>query len=173
MFEVLVYGNPILRKKAQPVEKFDQSLKAFALEMIETMKESDGIGLAAPQVGRTIRMIVVDPSVGEQPPMVMINPEILWSSEETEDYEEGCLSIPDVRISINRPSRITLRARDVDGNEFTIENASGMLARVTQHEIDHLDGIMIVDRASVLQRQLIEGKLKKMARAQGTRSKAA
>jgi peptide deformylase len=164
MFDVLIYGDPFLRRRAVPVESFDADLRSFAEELTETMREKDGIGLAATQVGRAIRVAVVDATGGESKPYVLVNPEIIWSSEEREDYEEGCLSIPDIRLKVNRPVSVSVRARDADGTEYTIEKATGLLARALQHEVDHLEGILFVDRVSSLQRQLVAGRLKKLAK---------
>ena len=165
MFTVEIYGSPVLRTKALQVESFDDGLKTFAAQLVETMKAEDGVGLAAPQVARSIRVAVIDATGGEKPPFVLVNPTITFFSDEREDYEEGCLSVPEIRIKINRPSRVSVRAFDVDGKEYVIEDASGLLARALQHEIDHLDGILFVDRASPVQRQLVSGKLKKLARS--------
>jgi peptide deformylase len=166
MLDVLNYGSPVLRRVATPVTHFDASLKRFAKEMAETMVSRDGLGLAAPQVGRSIRMIVVDTSHGEEDPIVLLNPEITWSSETKEEREEGCLSLPDINIKVTRPVSVSVRAQNVDGKPIVFEKAEGMLARALQHETDHLDGKMIVDYASALQRQLLNSKLRKMAKAQ-------
>jgi len=166
MLEVTTYGDPILRKKAAAIATFDAALKTFAEEMIVAMKENDGVGLAAPQVSRSVQLAVVDASGGERPAYVLINPQIIWSSEEREDYEEGCLSVPDIRLKVNRPSRVSVKAQDVNGIEYIIDQAQGLLARALQHEIDHLNGILFVDRVSPLQHQLISGKLKKLAKEQ-------
>lgn len=171
MREIRIYGDPVLRKKAKVIEIFDEQLRSFVEEMKETMVMRDGVGLAAPQVGESMRLVVVDTTGGEQPPLVLINPQVVESSDESEDYEEGCLSLPDINLKIERPRNVTVRAQDVDGNTFTIEHAEGLLSRALQHEIDHLDGILIVDHVSPLQRQMISGKLKKMAKAQKTGSR--
>jgi len=165
MMEIAIYGNPILRKKAEPITEFNEELREFAEEMNETMREADGVGLAAPQVSTSRRMVVIDPTGGEAEPIVFINPEITWFSEDKEDYEEGCLSVPDISLKVNRPIKVTVKALDLEGHEFTIEETGGLLARAIQHEIDHLDGILFVDRVSPLQRQLIAGKLKKLAKS--------
>jgi len=170
MFEVRIYGDPVLRKEAKAIEAFDESLQRFIDEMIETMREEDGVGLAAPQVGESIQLTVIDPTGGEKEPFVLINPEIIWYSEEKEDYEEGCLSIPGISLSLNRPSRVTVKALDRSGKPYVIENAEGLLARALQHEIDHLKGVLFVDHITPLQRSLINNKLKKMAKS--TRDKS-
>ena len=159
------YGDPVLRKKAEPVTVFDDALRAFVVEMKDDMYEFDGVGLAAPQVGRSICLYVIDTTGGEQDPLVFINPEITWRSEETEDSDEGCLSVPDITMKVNRPSSVSVKAFNERGQEFVIENATGLLARAIQHEGDHLEGVLFVDRAGFAQRKMLEGKLKKMAKA--------
>ncbi|MDG5816863.1 peptide deformylase [Chitinispirillales bacterium ANBcel5] len=164
------YGDPVLRKQAKTVEKFDSKLQAFIDELIETMRSEDGVGLAAPQVGESIRVVVIDASGGEMEPYVLVNPQIVQFSEEKEDYDEGCLSIPGVTLSVNRPSKITVKACNGSGEEYTIEDAEGLLARALQHEIDHLNGILFIDHVSPLQRSLISGKLKKISKAKRDKS---
>lgn len=164
MFDVRLYGDPVLRKKAIPVVSFDEKLRTFVDEMIETMVDQDGVGLAAPQVGESIRLAVIDPTGGVSDPYVLINPEITFFSDDKVDADEGCLSLPDITLKINRSVRVTVKALDENGKEYIIENAEGLLARALQHEIDHLDGLMIVDHVSALQRKMISGKLKKMAK---------
>ena len=164
MLDVRLYGDPVLRKTAIPVVSFDEKLKSFVKEMIETMIEEDGVGLAAPQVGESIRLAVIDPTGGETDPLVLINPEIIFLSEEKIVAEEGCLSLPDITLKITRSVNVSVKALDQNGNEYIIANAEGLLARALQHEIDHLNGIMIVDHISALQRKMISGKLKKMAK---------
>lgn len=164
MFSICIYGDPVLRKKALPVNSFDDKLKSFISDMIETMVKEDGVGLAAPQVGESIRVVVIDPTGGENDPYILINPEITFLSEETEVNEEGCLSLPGVTLKVMRSIRVSVKALDQNGKEFIIENAEGLLARALQHEIDHLDGIMIIDHVSALQRKMLSGKLKKLAK---------
>ena len=163
MLEVRLYGDPVLRKTAIPVVSFDEKLKSFVKEMIKTMIEEDGVGLAAPQVGESIRLAVIDPTGGETDPLVLINPEIFFLSEEKMVADEGCLSVPDITLKITRSISVSVKALDENGKEYIISNADGLLARALQHEIDHLNGIMIVDHISSLQRKMISGKLKKMA----------
>jgi peptide deformylase len=165
MLDICIYGNPVLRRKAVAIERFDDELREFVDEMVETMYESDGVGLAAPQVDRSLRIAVIDATGGEEKPLVLINPEITVSSEELEEREEGCLSLPDIHLQVRRPTRVTVRAQDIDGNEYVIEDAEGLLSRALQHEIDHLDGILFVDRVSPLQRGLLSSKLKKLSKA--------
>jgi peptide deformylase len=162
MFDIVLYGDPILRKKAKPVTVFDKKLKAFLDEMTETMMEFDGLGLAAPQVGDSRRIVVIDTTKGEAPPIALINPEFTYKSEELEEREEGCLSFPDLHLDIKRPAVVSVKAYDEKGKEFTIEKADGLLCRAFQHEIDHCDGLLIIDQVSLLQRKLLSGKLKKI-----------
>ncbi len=173
MKEIRVYGDPVLRKKAEAVRDFDRHVAAFVAELTERMRTSDGVGLAAPQVGESVRIAVVDPTGGEQNPIVLVNPRITMRSDETENAEEGCLSVPDIRLKVTRPARVSVAAQNEKGEEFTISEAGDLLARVLQHEIDHLDGILFVDRVSPLQRQMVNGKLKKLAKSQKRRSAVA
>lgn len=162
--EVRIYGDPVLRKTAKRVETFDEELKELVEEMKQTLIDEDGAGLAAPQVGVSLRIAVIEVTGGEEEPTVIINPEIYYHSEEKESKEEGCLSLPGVDFHISRSVAVSVKAQDINGKEFTIENAQGLFARALQHEIDHLDGIMIVDHISMVQRKMVSGKLKKMAR---------
>ncbi len=171
MTEIRIYGDPVLRKTAEPVTVFNDELKAFIEQMKNAMYESEGVGLAAPQVGRSIRLALVDTTAGEAQPHVLVNPEITYFSEEKSDYDEGCLSVPDITLQISRPNVVSMRARDENGDEYTLDQVDGLLARALQHEIDHLDGILFVDRATLVRRQLISGKLKKLAKSHRNVSK--
>jgi peptide deformylase len=144
-------GDPVLRTKALPVERFDDTLRDEARRMAMLMDDALGIGLAAPQVGVSHRLLVyrVDP---ESPVAALVNPEIEWYSRDEEIAEEGCLSLPFVHVDVERPIAVLVRARDERGEEVVIE-ATGLEARVIQHEIDHLDGILILDRTSREQRK--------------------
>ena len=163
MFEIRIYGDPVLRRTGKKVAVFDDELKKFVEEMTVTMREKDGVGLAAPQVGRSIQLAIVDVTQGQEPAFVLINPEIVWSSKEIADDEEGCLSVPTIRLNVKRPASVSVKALDASGKEYRIEKAEGLLARALQHEIDHLNGVLFIDRVSLLQRKLISGKLKKLA----------
>ncbi|MGD9201289.1 MAG: peptide deformylase [Chitinispirillia bacterium] len=165
MADIRIYGDPILRKTARPVELFDDKLRTFIEQMKVDMYEKDGIGLAAPQIGESIRIVIIDISEQKQEPIVLINPRIYYFSEDCEDYDEGCLSIPDITVSINRPKIVSVSAFNERGKSFSIEKADGLLARAIQHECDHLDGILFVDRATPVRRQLLSGKLKKLAKS--------
>lgn len=171
------YGSPVLRTETTPVEQDSPELQQLLDDMIETMHGASGIGLAAPQVGRTERLFVVDLSavagdleeeVGEVPdwaqgPLAFINPEIVDADEdELCDYEEGCLSIPDIRENVVRPDHIRVRFLDRSLEPHEVE-ASGMLARVVQHEFDHLNGILFIDHISPLRRRLLKRRLREMA----------
>lgn len=138
------HGDPVLRAVAVPVERFDEALREEIREMGELMHDALGIGLAANQVGVLHRVLVYQ-AFEEDPLTALVNPVIEWSSEETEPAEEGCLSLPGVHVEVERPVRVRVRARDGEGEELEIE-AEGLHARVIQHEIDHLDGVLILDR---------------------------
>lgn len=170
---IYVYGQPILREETEDVTENSAELQALIDDMIETMHAASGIGLAAPQVGRRERLFVVDlaPMAGEEDeeeqelppqPMVFINPEIVWESDEETEYEEGCLSIPDLRETVWRPDRVRLTYLDRELKPREIE-ADGMLARVVQHEYDHLEGVLFVDRISPFRRRLLRRRLREMA----------
>lgn len=154
LLPIRVLGDPILREETRPVERITPELRQLIEDMFETMYAARGIGLAAPQVGRSERLAVVDV---DDEPMVLINPEILESSGDTERSEEGCLSIPDVYGDVERPASVRVRAMDRDGNVFERE-AGGLLARCMQHEIDHLHGKMFIDYLSVLKKRSVMSK---------------
>ncbi len=163
MLHIHYYGDPILRRKARQVAAFDDELGALVDDMIETMAENDGVGLAAPQVGQSKRLVVIDATKGEAPPFVLVNPVFTYLSDDLVEREEGCLSFPDIHLDIKRPSVVSVRAFDRAGKEFSIDKADDLLARALQHEMDHLDGLVITDHISLLQRRLLSGKLKKIA----------
>jgi peptide deformylase len=145
------FGDPILKSRATPVDRFDDSLRNQVRRMAGIMSDAIGVGLAAPQLGVSQRVLVY--RVGpEAPVIVLANPERDWESEESEVLEEGCLSIPGIAVDIERPVHVRVRARDEEGEERLVE-ASGLEARVIQHEMDHLDGVLILDRASREQRR--------------------
>ncbi|MDD4556541.1 MAG: peptide deformylase [Alphaproteobacteria bacterium] len=161
--KVLEHPNPILKKKAQRVEKVDDEVRKLLDDMLETMYDG-GVGLAAPQVGVSKRIIVVDafqPEGGGQgEPMYFVNPEIIWNSEEKILFCEGCLSIPGQSAEVERFEKIKIRYQDYDGKEKELL-AEDFLAIVLQHEIDHLDGILYIDRISRLKRNMLLKKLEK------------
>lgn len=161
---IRIYPDPVLRRRCPPVERFDGELERLAADMVETMHAAPGIGLAAPQVGVEARLAVVDLSVGEDPEalVTLVNPEIV--SEEGKALElEGCLSIPDVTEKVARPERIALRAQDLAGEPFELE-AEEWLARAICHELDHLDGVLFVDRLRGLKKEKARRQLRKLAR---------
>lgn len=160
------YGDAILRGTCDPVEDFDTRLAEEAEAMVETMFRERGIGLAAPQVGLTRRIIVAlqmkDVEDDEAAPLVLVNPEVLERSKETWEFEEGCLSIPGVVGRVIRSTEAVVRYQDLDGGEHTI-TATGMFARILQHEIDHLHGRLFVDYLSSAQKSLVKPELKRIA----------
>jgi peptide deformylase len=145
------FGDPVLRAKALPVERFDDALRDEVARMEALMSDALGIGLAATQIGRLSRLLVYSVQ-GESPAIALVNPELEWSSKDVEEAEEGCLSLPRVQVDVERPIHVRVRARDEHGDPITIE-ASGLEARVIQHEMDHLDGVLILDRTSREQRK--------------------
>lgn len=157
-------GDPILRTKAREVERFDEDLEDEVMRMGLLMRDSLGIGLAAPQVGISHRVLVYRVEPGS-PPVALVNPEISWSSRDEEILEEGCLSIPLVHVEVERPIGILVKARDEHGESLIIE-ATGLEARVIQHEIDHLDGVLILDRTTREQRKAAMRTLREAERAE-------
>jgi peptide deformylase len=155
MYRIRYIGDSILRKKTKQIKQFDDKLKEQVESMIETMHKEDGVGLAAPQVGLDNSVLVIDiSSVDEtEGPLAFINPEIIKTKGEAV-YEEGCLSIPGVREEVTRPEEIQLKYRDENGKKHS-ENFSGWKARVLQHEIDHLNGILFVDHISPIKQKLL------------------
>ncbi|MEO7085289.1 MAG: peptide deformylase [Gemmatimonadaceae bacterium] len=149
ILDIRVLGDPVLRLDTKPVEDITDELKALAEDMFETMELAKGIGLAAPQIGRTERMAVVDVDGARY---VLINPEVVHSESKTAKAEEGCLSIPDIYGDVERPAKVRVQATDLEGKTFEIE-ASDLLARCLQHEIDHLHGKLFIDYLSVLKRR--------------------
>jgi len=161
------YGDPILRRRAMEVRAFDRALRDIADGMLETMDREEGVGLAAPQVGLDLRLLVAlamrEPGDEEAEPIVMVNPEILDRSRDTWEYEEGCLSIPGIRGEVTRPLTIRVRYRDLEGAEHTLD-AGEMFARILQHEIDHLDGRLFIDYLSTAEKALIKPRLRNITK---------
>lgn len=144
-------GDPVLKSRATPVDRFDDALRRQVERMAGLLGDAHGVGLAAPQLGLSQRLLVY--RVGEEAPLVcLVNPELHWVSDEEEPMEEGCLSIPGVTVEVERPVHVRVRARDEVGEERLVE-ASGLEARVIQHEIDHLEGVLILDRTTRQQRK--------------------
>ena len=162
---ILRYGERPLHAPAEPVSRFDQNLHALIDDMVETMYAAPGIGLAAPQIGVPLRVFVVDLSVGRDPSqlIVMVNPEFV-EREGTQLEEEGCLSLPGFNATVLRPARAVVRGLDREGREQRIEG-TGLLARAFQHEIDHLDGRLFVDRLRGIKRDVIVRKVQKLQRS--------
>jgi peptide deformylase len=163
--DILIIGDPILTRTSDPVDCVTEDIVRLAQDMVETVHAAPGVGLAAPQVGVSKRLIVVDLSVGEDQDAlhVLVNP-VLVSKEGEAICEEGCLSVPDIKEKVARPYKVVVRGLDLDGRPFEIEGED-LLARALCHEIDHLDGILFVDKLSALKRKLIKKKLKKSAAA--------
>jgi peptide deformylase len=162
---IVKYGDPVLEKPAAPVSEFTPELRKLADDMFESMYAHRGIGLAAPQVGVSKRVAVVDVTAGEDPAQrfVMINPEVIETSG-SQTGEEGCLSIPGFREDVTRPARVKIRAQDLDGRWFE-KDGEELLARAMLHEKDHLDGVLFLAHLSPLKRELIRRKIKKLVRA--------
>jgi peptide deformylase len=165
LLEIVKYPDPVLERPAEPVTEFNEELRKFVDNMFESMYAAKGIGLAAPQVGVSKRVTVIDLSFKEKPEdkLVLINPEIII--REGKQYEEeGCLSLPEIREKVTRAAKVTVRAQDVKGEWFELDGEE-LLARAFQHEIDHLDGILFFQRVSALKRDLILRKIRKLQKA--------
>ncbi|MCM2291495.1 peptide deformylase [Allorhizobium sp. BGMRC 0089] len=163
---LIILPDPLLREVSTPIERVDSDLERLIDDMLETMYDAPGIGLAAVQVGVTRRLLVIDVSKeddGKQP-LVFINPEIIASSEDRSVYEEGCLSIPDYYAEVERPASVTVKSLDRHGKEQVTE-ANGLLATCLQHEIDHLDGKLFIDYISRLKREMVIRKFTKAAKS--------
>lgn len=157
-------GDPVLREPAAPVEAFDADLKALVDDMFETMDAEEGAGLAAPQVGISKRVLVVDArrdGGGRNSRFALVNPEVVEASSEVDSAPEGCLSIPGVSEVVRRPSRVTVRGFDVEGEPIEV-TAEALLGRALQHEIDHLDGVLFIDHLSPLKRRMLLTKYRRL-----------
>ncbi len=160
--EIRLFGDPVLREPAEPVAAIDDDVRALVADLVETMYEADGVGLAAPQVGVGLRVIVVDTREEEGVgALALINPRIADASAETDKAEEGCLSIPGIADIVERPVRVVVEALDPDGEPVRIQ-ADGLSARALQHEVDHLDGVLFLDRLSALKRKMALQKWRKL-----------
>jgi len=162
ILNILHYPDERLRRRAQPVERVDDRIRKLAEDMLETMYDAPGIGLAAVQVGALDRVVVIDVSEDKSDPLVLVNPEILHREGEIK-MEEGCLSVPSIYEPVTRAQRVRVRALDLDGAPFELE-AEDLLAVCIQHEIDHLDGKLFVDYLSELKRQRVRKKMEKLRR---------
>jgi peptide deformylase len=163
IYPVTVFGDPVLRKKAEPVTKNFPDLKGFIQNMFDTMYNSDGVGLAAPQVGQAIRIFVLDTTTTEEDELpgikkAFINPEILEKSGEEWVMNEGCLSLPEIREDVIRPETVRIKYQDEEFNVFE-EVFGGFTSRVIQHEYDHLEGVMFVDYLNPLKKRILKSKL--------------
>jgi len=162
ILQIKKYSNSVLRKKCEKVKEITPEIKKLVEDMIETMKKEQGVGLAAPQVGVSKRVIIAETENGVKE---FINPKILKKSKETEIMEEGCLSVPNLRLKIKRWKEVEIESLDGDGKKIKTE---GILARILQHEIDHLNGILFIDRIGKLERFRIRNKLKELEKKYGS-----
>lgn len=164
--EILVVPHPVLKQVSTPVTAVDDALRALMDDMLETMYDAPGIGLAAVQIGVPKRVIVMDLARQDelQEPRFFVNPEIVWASEETAPYEEGCLSVPEIYDEVERPARVKLKYLNYEGQAVE-EDAEGMFAVCIQHEMDHLEGVLFIDHLSRLKREQAIKKVKKLVRA--------
>jgi peptide deformylase len=162
---VVKYGQPVLTHAARPVEKFDEELQKLVEDMFESMYAVQGVGLAAPQIGIGLRLAVIDVTLGKNPEakLVLANPEIIHAEGEQDD-EEGCLSLPGFRAHVRRPKFVTIRAQNVAGETYEMRG-EGLLGRAFCHEIDHLDGVLFIQHLSLLKRDLIRRKIRKLQKA--------
>ncbi len=166
---IVTYDDPVLRQKTEPVTENSDELQQFIDDMFETMYGAEGVGLAAPQVGRPLRLFVMDADPmtedDEQEnygPMTLINPEITYFGDEVDEFEEGCLSLPEIKETIRRPEKITItyKDRNFKDQKLTVDR---WIARVMQHELDHLDGILFIDRLGSFRKRLLRSRLKEVA----------
>jgi len=163
---ILIHPDPRLKKACPPVTEVDDAVRALMADMLQTMYDAPGIGLAAPQIGVLIRVLVMDCAKGEDEepePLCLANPEIVWASEELSEHEEGCLSIPEIYANVTRPAAVRVRYLDRDGAEVE-RDFDGLRATCVQHEIDHLNGKLFIDYLGAMRRQMITGKMKKLKR---------
>ncbi len=162
---IVKYGDPVLRDVSEPVGEITPEVKDLVADMMAALKTASGLGLAAVQIGKPLRIFIVDLSALDisAQPRVFINPEILETSGEAE-YEEGCLSFPGIYQQLTRPDFVRVKALDIDGKEF-VEEADGIYARAILHEYDHLDGVLFIDHFSTVSRALVDRKLKKLAKS--------
>lgn len=165
IYPIVKYGQEVLEKVAEPVTEFDGDFGKFVADMFETMYAAAGVGLAAPQIGISKRLCVIDITSGEDPnaKLVLANPVVI-STEGEVSLEEGCLSLPDFRAKTARPARATVRAQDIHGKEFTM-TGEGLLARAFCHETDHLNGVLFIKHLNMLKRDSIKRKVRKMMKA--------
>jgi peptide deformylase len=164
IYPIRAFGDPVLRTKCQEINSFDEDFKKLVADMYETMDASDGVGLAAPQIGKNVRLFLIDSTVFDKEDenigvrKAFVNPQIINEEGEEWPFEEGCLSIPDVREDVLRKPKLLLKYQDENGKEFQ-ETFDGMTARVIQHEYDHIEGVLFIDHISAFKRQLLKSKL--------------
>ena len=164
LHDIVLLGSEVLRRRGDPVEVFDKKLARFVEDMFQTMYHAEGVGLAAPQIGVSRQICVVDvrdDDHEESRRIALINPEIVESSKKTNKASEGCLSIPGLDEFVTRPAHVVVRAHDVDGKLFEVEG-EGLFSRALQHEIDHLEGVLFIDHVSPLKRRMLLKKWKKL-----------
>lgn len=168
---LIILPDPVLRQLSKPVETVDADVRRLADDMLDTMYDAPGIGLAAIQIGIPRQMLVIDVSKEgeEKQPLVFINPKVLTTSDERSVYEEGCLSIPDYYAEVERPATITVEYIDLEGKQLTVK-ADGLLATCLQHEIDHLNGVLFIDHISKLKREMVIRKFTKAAKTRGAKA---
>lgn len=163
IYPIVLFGDPVLKKEAEDIEEGEIDVKQLSEDMFETMYQASGIGLAAPQIGKSIRMFVVDGTPIEDEDMegfkkVFINPEMVWEKGDEWPFEEGCLSIPGIREEVSRPAKLRINYLDENWEEHE-EEFDGMKARIIQHEFDHIDGILFTDYLSPFKKRILKGKL--------------
>lgn len=165
IYPIVKYGAGVLEQETQPVTAFDEKLAKLVEDMFESMYAAHGVGLAAPQIGLSLKLVVIDITSGKEPAakLVLANPEILYT-EGVQKEEEGCLSLPGFHADVRRPMRVTIKARDATGKEYT-KTGEGLLARAFCHETDHLHGKLFISHLSVLKRDLIRRKVRKLVKA--------
>ena len=168
IYPIVVYGDPVLKKKARDIEQGELDVQQLSQDMFETMESAHGIGLAAPQIGKSLRMFVVDGRPLEEEEMqdfvkVFINPVILEENGDEWPFEEGCLSIPNIREEVSRNAKLKIKYFDLDWNEH-IEEYDGMKARIIQHEYDHIEGILFTDHLTPFKRRMLKGKLQNISK---------
>lgn len=166
--EILKYPDPVLARKAEPIDAITPEIRQLAADMAETMYANQGVGLAAPQVGRSLRLVVIDISGPEKREelLSLVNP-VVTTASGVQDDEEGCLSVRNYRTNVRRAANVTVTAQDLDGQALTIE-ADGLLAVCLQHEIDHLDGVLFIDRISHLKRAMYDKRVKRWMKQRET-----
>lgn len=164
LYQIQTYGKQVLRTRTEKIPQIDDDLRKIVANMFETMYAAEGIGLAAPQVDKSIRLFVIDlsPIDEEEGRRVFVNPQIIEFGDETDEYEEGCLSVPTVREIVTRPTSIRITYQDMNGKQYD-EEIDGFLARVIQHEYDHLEKTLFIDHLSSLKKSLLKKTLKKIA----------